>query len=121
MKKTEEHHRRPESLGGTDLPSNVSYVQRRLHECWHTLFGNMNSEQVANEINMSLWKPEGVTVVCRFINGTEVTFRGEHNSKKVGKREKAWSVLFNNMRFQEAINYINSVWLDPSYHLYVVK
>jgi hypothetical protein len=96
-------------------------VPGRLHRFWHVLFGNMNAEQIANHINLSPWKPEGVTVVCRFINGTEVTLRGQNNSKKRTKRQTAWSALFGKMTFQEAIDYMNSVWLDPSYHLYVIK
>jgi hypothetical protein len=81
----------------------------------------MNAEQIANQINSSPWKPEGVTVVCRFINGTEVSSRGAQNSKKKTKCTLAWNVLFGKLTFQEAINYINSVWLDSSYHLYVVN
>lgn len=84
MKRTEEHHRRPRSIGGTESLANISYVSARLHRHWHVLFGNMNAEQVCNHINQSPWKPEGITVVCRFINGTEVTMRGYHNSKRVG-------------------------------------
>jgi hypothetical protein len=82
----------------------------------------MNAEQIANKINMSpLWKPEGVTVVCKFINGSEVTLRGENNSKKRIKCQTAWEGLFGKISFKEAIDYINSVWLDTSYHFYVVK
>jgi hypothetical protein len=81
----------------------------------------MNAEQVANHINSSPWKPEGVTVVCRFINGTEVSLRGAQNSKKKTKCQIAWIALFGELSFQETIDYINNVWLDASYHLYVVK
>ena len=121
MKRTEEHHRRPRSLGGTESAANVSYVPPRLHRHWHFLFGNMNAEQIANHINSSPWKPEGVTVVCTFINGIEVTMRGNGNSKKKARCQIAWSGLFGKMSFQEAIDYMNSVWLDSSYHFYVVK
>ena len=81
----------------------------------------MNAEQICNRINASLWKPEGLTVVCCFINGTEVALRGSQNSKKKTKCQTAWNVLFGGMVFQEAIDYINSVWLDSSYHFYVVR
>ncbi len=117
---TEEHHRRPESLGGTNVPSNISFVIPKLHQAWHVLFGNMNSEQICNLINM-YWKEEGVTVVCKFINGTETKLRGFHNSKKSSKLIYAWRTLFKDLSFQETIDYINSVWLDPSYHLYIIK
>ena len=72
----------------------------------------MNAEQICNHINSSAWKPEGVTVVCRFINGTEITLRGAHNSKKRTKRQTAWDVLFGKFTFQQTIDYINNVWLD---------
>lgn len=81
----------------------------------------MNAEQIANKINSFPWKPEGVTLVCRFINGTEVLLRGGHDSKKRTKCQTAWSRLFGRVTFREAIDYINSVWLDASYHFYVVK
>jgi hypothetical protein len=81
----------------------------------------MNAEQIANHINASPWKPEGLTVVCRFINGTEVSLRGAQNSKKKNKCELAWRILFGRMTFEQALDYINGVWLDPSYHLYIVK
>lgn len=115
------HHRRPRSLGGDDSPANVSYVPPRLHKHWHTLFGNMNAEQICNRINLSFWRPEGVTLVCKFINGTEVSLRGGHNSKKRTKCQFALNALFGGLRFYEAIGYINSVWLDASYHFYIIK
>lgn len=116
---TEEHHRRPRSLGGSIDQFNISYVIPKYHRAWHVLFGNMNAEQICKTINSLPWKPEGVNVICKFINGSEVTKKGEHNSKNDHKREAAWDMLFKNASFQEAINYINNVWLDPSYHFYV--
>jgi hypothetical protein len=121
LRKTVDHHRRPVSIGGTDSLANISLVVPRLHMHWHTLFGNMNAEQICNHINQSHWKPEGVTVVCRFINGTRVKMCGGQNSKKKSKCEVAWKALFGNLTFQEVIGYINSMWLDSSYHFYVIR
>jgi hypothetical protein len=118
---TEEHHRRSRSLGGSDSLSNISYVPRGLHRDWHTLHGNLNAKQISQKFNASPRKPKGVTVICRFINGDEVTMKGRHDSKNVKKCQLAWERLFGNMTFSEAINYTNSVWLDASYHLYIVK
>ncbi len=115
---TQEHHRRPRSLDGTDSPSNISFVQLTPHQHWHTLFGNMNAFQICDTIN-SFYKPDSVTVVCKFINGSEVKKKGAHESKKDSKRTKAWRALFKGMSFEETIKYINNVWLDPAYHLYV--
>ena len=117
----EEHHRRPRSLGGADKPPNISFVPHRLHRHWHTLFGNLNAEQTCNKINLSPWKPRGVTLVCHFINGTEVAIRGKHDSVQVSKCQLAWYRLFGRLAFRETINYINNVWLDPSYHFYIVR
>ncbi len=114
------HHRRAKSLNGSKSVANISYVLQNLHVLWHVLFGNMNAEQICNEINMSEWKPKGVTVVCRFINGSRVMLCGAYASENKGKRNYAWSTLFRGMYFEEAIDFINSTWLDPSYHLYII-
>ena len=120
--RTEEHHRRPVSLGGSENdPSNVAFVLPVPHRSWHVLFGNMNAEQICNRINSSPWKPEGITIICKFINGQEIKARGGKNSKNEKKCQEAWNLLFRNISFQEIVNYINSVWLDPSYHFYTKK
>ncbi|MEI6659956.1 MAG: hypothetical protein WCK91_00855 [bacterium] len=81
----------------------------------------MNAEQIANKINLSPWKPKGVTVVCRFINGSEVKLRGNYDCKDDTKCDLAWKTLFGTESFEDTISYINNVWLDPSYHFYIVK
>lgn len=115
-----DHHRRPRSLDGSQKPSNVSYVPVRLHRYWHTLFGNMNAFQICNKIN-TRFKPEGVTVICKFINGSEVTLTGGQESKNPNKEKSAWKHLFGDLTFSEIIDYINGTWLDPSYHLYIIN
>lgn len=118
---TQEHHRRPRSLGGKDDFSNISYVRKKDHCAWHLLFGNMNAYQIADWLNHHLIqnKPENVKIICEFINGSEVKIQGENNSKNRTKTLKAWSRLFGGMSFKDAIACINNMWLDPSYHLYV--
>jgi len=120
---TEEHHRRPTSLDGhkTNL-SNISYVSSMKHEAWHVLFGNMNAFQICTRLNHL--KPvefANFVVVCKFINGTPVIKRGKHSSHKKSKIRKAWRTLFGDSTFREVLSYINNVWLDPSYHLYLKK
>lgn len=117
---TQEHHRRPRSLGGTEQSMNISYVPALLHICWHTLFGNLNAFQICNVINAH-YKPSSVTVICRFINGKAVEKTGGHESKKNSKCAKAWKKLFKGMTFEEIIGFINNTWLDPAYHLYIVS
>ena len=116
---TEEHHRRPRSLGGSNLPFNVSYVTPKLHKAWHILFGNMNAEQITSRINSFPQKPKGTTIVCDFINGTGVSLRGKNNSNNRKKCKRAWIVLFGDLSFNDAISCINNIWLDPSYHIYL--
>ncbi len=117
---TEEHHRRPKSIGGTDAPSNISFVPAKLHKCWHTLFGNMNAFQIKDELNQ-WFAPKRKRVVCKFINGSKVSIQGGQQTKNKNKRQKAFDMLFKNMTFSEAIDYINSVWLDGSYHFYILS
>lgn len=116
---TEGHHRRPESLGGTNSPANISYVEKKLHDAWARLVGNMNAYQICDFINYSEFKPKNVKIVCEFINGTPVTKKGGNNSTRESKVREAWKILFGNLSFTETIAYINNVWLDPSYHFYV--
>ena len=116
---TEEHHRRPRSIGGTENPANVSNVKDALHKSWHVLFGNMNVYQICDDINYAEHKPKNVIVVCKFINGVQVKKRGGNNSKNKHKISNAWETLFNGLNFLEIIEYINNVFLDPSYHFYV--
>lgn len=118
---TEEHHRRPRSLGGTENRANVSYVISRDYKNWHTLLGNMNAYQICNQLNKCTYKPPALKITCKFINGVEVLKSGENYSKKKTKISYAWYSLFKDMEFEEIIKYINNVWLDPSYHLYVIK
>ncbi len=116
---TEEHHRRARSLGGSEKPSNISNVEAVKHRAWHTLFGNLNAYQTCKRINELIYKPSNVNVICKFINGSEVVGSGKYYSKKRGKVSSAWETLFSNLEFDEVIKYINNVWLDPSYHLYI--
>lgn len=41
------HHRLPRSRGGSNSPNNISIVERKQHQAWHLLVGNMNAEEVA--------------------------------------------------------------------------
>lgn len=118
---TKDHHRRPRSIGGTSNPANISYVKEKNHKDWHTIVGNTNAFQTCNILNKLSYVPENVMLVCKFINGSEVKGSGSHNSKNKHKIDVAWKSLFPNLDFKQAIEYMNSVWLDPSYHLYIVS
>ncbi len=114
---TEEHHRRPRSLGGTSKPSNISYIEPNKHRAWHILFGNMNVYQIAKKLNNRKEKPKGITVYCKFINGSPVMLKGKHHSNNINKTTKAWNDLFTDLDFEEILHLINHLYLDPSYRL----
>lgn len=113
------HHRRPQSIGGKDTPANISNVIIDDHTNWHALFGNMNAFQICDYINKMEQKPKNVKISCKFINGTQVKGSGKNNTEDKEKISFAWNALFKGLKFNEIIDYINSVWLDPSYHLYI--
>ncbi len=81
----------------------------------------MNAIQIADWLNNSKFKPEGVFIECVLINGSKVIKTGSNNSTKESKINNAWNSLMKGLSFQEAISYINNVWLDPSYHLYIMN
>lgn len=116
---TRKHHRRPPTLDedGAERPANISYVKEQDHKDYHTIFGNMNAFQTCDVLNKLRYKPENMILVCEFINGSEVKKSGNHNSKNKRKIDAAWKRLFGKYDFAQAVAYINSTWLDPSYHI----
>ena len=118
---TNPHHRRARSIGGTSAPANISFVKKDDHAHWHLIFGNMNAFQIANRINQmnDSCKPSDLKVICVFINGSQVQKWGGNNSKNKSLIKKSWDYLFNGLDFKQTIAYINNVWFDPSYHLYI--
>lgn len=111
------HHRRARSIGGSDLPENKSLVKASAHKNWHILFGTMNAFQICGFLNRSYQKPKNMTLVCRYVSGTEVLLFGSNGSSDTHKRRVAWDSLFKNMSFSEIIVCINQVWIDPVYQI----
>lgn len=118
---TQKHHRRPRSLKGSEDPSNISYVLPKQHKEWHVMFGNLNAIQICQVINQYPWKPDDRILKCRFINGDPVRKRGKGNSNNERRCQQAWDIVFEGLDFSQAVGYINSVWLDSSYHFYIRK
>ena len=58
------HHLFPKSLGGRNDADNISFVNAKAHEAWHTLFWNLNVYQIACEINKH-WIPKEYEFVVR--------------------------------------------------------
>jgi len=114
------HHKRPLALGGDyDFPNKI-FVQRRIHDYWHTLAGDLDPDRICNKLN-SLplpGKPEDVMLVCCFIGGKrskQCTY--DVSSRNIQKCQNAWKRLFPDLTFEQAIERINTTWLDPEYRL----
>jgi len=58
------HHRKCKSNGGNDDPKNISIVTEKMHQAWHTLFGNKNPEEISQVIN-SVWIDPAYYLECR--------------------------------------------------------
>ena len=85
----------------------------------------MNPYQISARFNYL--KPKEFSnyeVVCRpkkNVNATQVIKKGTHNSHKKNKLLHALNTLFGDSNFYQVIFYVNDVWLDPDYRLYLKK
>lgn len=59
------HHRLPKSLGGPDVPENISIVSLNKHRAYHALFQNGNPYHVASILNQTWISPDYILVVRR--------------------------------------------------------
>ena len=50
------HHIIPSSRGGTDRYENISTVDVKAHQNYHTLFGNMTPEEIIDYLVNYFWK-----------------------------------------------------------------
>ena len=58
------HHRKPRSLKGGNEDRNLSIVDEKKHQAWHTLFANYIPEKICDEIN-KYWIDPDYEVLCR--------------------------------------------------------
>jgi len=63
--KTDRHHRRPRSIGGTNKITNISIVPEKQHKSWHRLFANHEAEIIAEIINHKWIDPQYGFVTVR--------------------------------------------------------
>lgn len=63
MKFNSKHHRKPRSIGGTNDSKNISMVNEKMHNAWHTLFKNKTPCEIAILIN-KYWLDPDFTFVC---------------------------------------------------------
>lgn len=124
-KRPSKHHRRPRSIGGSSSDYNISYIKVELHNWWHVLYGNMNAYQICEQLEIDLREYRNFEInsklICKFINGKEVRESGSYKSKRPLRRLTAFSGLFKNKTIPNIIAWINNVFLDPSYHFYIVE
>ena len=57
------HHRRPSSRGGKTTPRNISIVDEKQHQSWHTLFANAEPQAIADYIN-AVWLDPDFHFIC---------------------------------------------------------
>lgn len=60
-----EHHRKPQSVGGSNDPRNISYISDAKHQAWHILFANLEAKDIATLINTVYLDPDYEFVVAR--------------------------------------------------------
>ena len=48
---TSHHHRRMKCHQGDSSPQNISVVDKKKHEAYHTLFQSMTAEKMCDELN----------------------------------------------------------------------
>ena len=58
------HHRKPSSKGGQTNERNISHVSTKRHQAWHTLFYNLDPEEIASIINR-VWLDPDYEFICR--------------------------------------------------------
>lgn len=117
----DEHHRRPRSLGGSNDPSNISFVKQPEHRLWHAMFGNMNIFQITERINKIILNNIGKQVIPVFIKGKHIRAQGKNACKTIGKFIYHWKkfIEYCNNSIDETIEWINNVWGDPAYILQI--
>ena len=55
---TDEHHRKPRSIGGRNVADNIVIVNKHQHESWHNLFSNMPAPAIVAIINETWIDPD---------------------------------------------------------------
>lgn len=94
------HHRKPRSRGGRENHENISIVDDKKHQAYHTMFGNMTTKELVNELNKKY--------LHGFVDVSE-------------KKMQAFILLFGNMRVSEIVRYLNETWIDPDDKIYVTR
>ena len=59
------HHRKPKSRGGGNSNRNISVVSIAQHQAWHTMFANMQPQQIVDKINRTWIDPDYELVLTR--------------------------------------------------------
>jgi len=76
------HHRKARSNGGSDTNDNISFVEKKKHEAYHTLFDRKHPLVVLKE-TVRTWLPLGVKILVKYHG--KVHYITETKFEKVGK------------------------------------
>lgn len=119
----DQHHRRPESLGGDNSAWNISEVPHKLHMAYHHIIGNGNPLQLASKLNTLPFLQEYhfTCVPCDHNFAKRIAFGSNGVCKKSGVIFDSWNILFGGMTPYEAVSVLNAVWIDRDFYLRVFK
>jgi len=120
MEKYNLHHRRPRSLGGSDSPSNLSYVDKKKHNAFHIIFGNANPLQTAHILGI-LYKDWAFTAIPK-PHITNIRFGQAGRSKNWNKLGIAFDDIgWNKKTVPTIIKEVNETWIDPDWSIMCFK
>ena len=107
-----DHHRKPESIGGTNGKTNKSRVSNYKHEAWHILFNNCPATKVFENFVLfyEVFNREDKSELQQTINKEWID-----SKPRWVKWRRAWQTLFGGMTLSQIVEEINGVWLDPDY------
>lgn len=114
------HHRKPRSLGGADLQSNLSYVPQKHHRAWHNLMGNMSAPEIARKLG-KLFPDFYFIAVPRVPLYTVALSQRAHYTKSKALQDRSIEILWGKWSIPMIVHNINERWLDRDYCIHALK
>lgn len=115
LHKLTRHHRRLKSDGGSNSSRNISRVPLWKHRAWHTLYQDMEPEDVGVMFRQD-YEVFGTDMVKSDLM-VELHQKWANNTRDKIKRREAWYALFAEMTLDQIVTEINTVWIDPDFHI----
>lgn len=121
MNKENKHHRKPRSIGGTDLERNLSYVPVKHHRAWHNIFGNMSAPQIA--IKLGKIYPDYFFLAIPKVRLKTIALPENSTSCTKSRKlmDKSLAILFGDRSVKQVVNLVNSRWIDPDFYIHSLK